>query len=71
MRIAQKDSRSVQFCFLREGEVFLDKEDVPYMKVRSYDGFNVVRLTNGILKHFNHDDVVKSYPDAFLTLEEE
>ncbi len=72
MRIVQKNSRSVQFCFLREGEVFLDGEDVPYMTVQSYDdGFNAVRLSDGILKHFSHDAIVKFCPDAFLTLEEE
>ena len=72
MRIIQKeDSRLVQFCFLKDGEVFLDRENVPFMKVRPCDHFNVVRLTNGVLKYFTNDDIVKSCPDAFLTLEEE
>lgn len=71
MRIVQKNSRSVQFCFLKDGEVFLDREEVPFMKVRACDHFNAVRLRDGILKYFRHDDVVKSYPDACLTLEEE
>lgn len=72
MRIVQKkDSRSVQFCFLREGEVFLSREDVSYMKVRAVEHFNAVRLSDGILKYFTRDDVVKHCPDAVLTLEEE
>lgn len=70
MRIIQKeDSRLVHFCFLKEGEVFLDREDVPYMKVRAYDDLNAVRLSDGLLDCFNHDDIVKLCPDAFLTLE--
>lgn len=72
MRIVQKeDSRLVQFCFLKDGEVFLDREGVPFMKVRPCEHFNVVRLTNGVLKYFTHDAIVKSCPNAFLTLEEE
>lgn len=72
MRIVQKkDSRSVHFCFLREGEVFLSGEDVSYMKVQACEHFNAVRLSDGILKYFTHNAVVKHCPDAFLTLEEE
>lgn len=72
MRIIQKeDSRLVQFCFLKDGEVFLDRENVPYMKIRLCEHFNVVRLSDGILKYFTRDDVVKHCPDAVLTLEEE
>lgn len=72
MRIVQKkDSRLVQFCFLKDGEVFLDREEVPFMKVRAVEHFNAVRLCDGVLKYFCREDVVKSYPDAFLTLEEE
>lgn len=72
MRIIQKeDSRLVQFCFLKDGEVFLDRENVPYMKIRPCEHFNVVRLTTGALKYFTQDAIVKSCPDAVLTLEEE
>ena len=71
MRIVRNNSRSVHFCFLCEGEVFLDKEDIPYMKVRPDGDFNAVRLSDGLLSHFSHDAIVKSCLDAFLTLEGE
>ena len=71
MRIIQKDSHVVQFSTLREGVVFLDEDNIPYMKVRSYDEFNAARLSDGLLDSFTSDAFVKACPDAFLTLEEE
>ena len=71
MRIVQKDSHVVQFCALREGDVFLDVDNTPYMKVRPYDDFDAVRLSDGLLDGFPPDLVVKACPDAFLTLEGE
>lgn len=71
MRIIQKSSRLVQFCFLNEGVVFLDEENIPYMKVRPDDRFNAVRLSDGLLDRFGHDCIVTFCPDAFLTLEED
>lgn len=71
MRIIQKSSRLAQFCFLNEGVVFLDEENIPYMKVRPDDDFNAVRLSDGLLDHFDHDYIVKFCPEAFLTLEED
>lgn len=71
MRIVQKSSCSVQFCFLNEGEVFLDREDIPYMKTRPCEDCNAVRLSDGLLDYFDHDYIVRLCPDAFLTLEEE
>lgn len=71
MRIVQKDSHVVQFCALREGDVFLDKNNIPYMKVRPYDDFNAARLSDGLLDSFTPDTFVKACPDAFLTLEGE
>ena len=71
MRIVQKGSRMVQFCTLREGEVFIDEDDIAYMKARPYDDFSAVRLSDGLLDSFTPDAFVKACPDAFLTLEEE
>lgn len=71
MRIVQKGSHVVQFCTLNAGEVFVDEDDIPYMKVQFYDDFNAVRLGDGLLDSFTPDAFVKACPDAFLTLEEE
>lgn len=70
MKILQVPSRAVLFGGLAEGSVFID-DDVPYMKIRPYDDFNAVRLSDGLLDSFDDNGLVDSYPEAFLTLEEE
>ena len=69
MKIVHKGSRTVQFCTLLEGEVFLDTDDIPYMKMRLHNGFNAARLSDGLWDSFALDTFVKACPDAFLTLE--
>lgn len=71
MKILRSPSRAVQFGGLAEGSVFIDDDDVPYMKIRPYDDFNAVRLSDGLLDAFDDNDLVDSYPEAFLTLDKE
>lgn len=71
MKILQVPSRAVLFGGLAEGSVFIDEDDIPYMKIRAYDDFNAVRLSDGLLDSFDDNGLVDSYPEAFLTLEEE
>ena len=71
MKILRSPSRAVQFGGLAEGSVFIDNDDVPYMKIRPYDDFNAVRLSDGLLDAFDDDGLVDSYPEAFLTLDKE
>ena len=71
MKILRVPSRAVLFGGLAEGSVFIDEDDIPYMKIRAYDDFNAVRLSDGLLDSFDDNGLVDSYPEAFLTLEEE
>lgn len=71
MKILRSPSRAVQFRDLAEGSVFIDEDDIPYMKIRPYDDFNAVRLSDGLLDSFDDDGLVDSYPEAFLTLDKE
>ena len=71
MKILQVPSRAGLFGGLAEGSVFIDEDDIPYMKIRAYDDFNAVRLSDGLLDSFDDNGLVDSYPEAFLTLEEE
>jgi hypothetical protein len=71
MKILSSPSHAVPFRSLTEGSVFMDEDDIVYMKIRPYDDRNVVRLIDGLLDSFCGDDLVDSYPEAFLTLNKE
>lgn len=71
MKINRKYERVVLFGGITVGEVFVDEDDVPHMKIRPHMDFNAVRLSDGALFWFEADSLVDVYPDAVLMLEGE
>ena len=71
MKINRKYERVVLFGSITIGEVFIDEDDVPHMRIRAYEDMNAVRLSDGLLCRFEADSLVDLYPDAVLMLEGE